>query len=125
MEPIHIWGMIFGIIMTLFLLTTSLFMGGLVYMLWKIMGALRWMELSEAHMAHPMYNSSGAVVPPRPTTLTKQEMEGTFIPSSDFNAYVREEASNVAMASGMSDSDAVELIMEKIRQQNKGNVAEV
>lgn len=97
--------------------------GGLMYMLWKLLGAFRWMEWSEARRANFVQAPGGQLVP----AATKNEVEGAFVPSSESDAYIREEASRVAMDTGMGQDEAVNYIMDAIKKQNekRANVANV
>lgn len=97
-----------------------------ILMLWRLWGAFQWMEMTERQRANPMYvvqNGNPSPVQFRDNykgmSITKEEENGAFIPSSDFDAYVREESNQVSRAAGISDEDAAKIILEKINEQNR------
>jgi hypothetical protein len=97
-----------------------LFSGGMVcmmYMLWKILSVIRYIEFAEST------RRQFTMVPP---SQSAKDSEGAFIPSTDMSNYVKEESNRVSMESGISDGEALNIIMEKIKEQRgAGNVAEV
>jgi hypothetical protein len=96
--------------------------GGNLYMLWKILGAFRWMEFFESRRSIQPFQVGTQVVTPSP-----KASEGSFVARSEEDSYISEEAAKVSSAAGISEDDAVNILLEQLRKQreNKGNVANV
>jgi hypothetical protein len=107
---------------------------GLVYILWKLLGVIRYIEFSEAKRNYPVYQTGGDLTPRTIDpgsfvrgNVSKKDQEGSFVMKSEEEAYYQEEAGKVSIAAGVSDEEAINIVMEQIRKQNesKGTVANV
>jgi hypothetical protein len=121
----NIMTIVYDVGVLLMLLTLAGGVYGNIYMLWKLLGAFRYIEFSEArrmqapNMGMPNMNQY--------TPASKQETDGSFIPRTEADAYLHEEANKISVAAGISDDEAINVLLEQIRRQNenKGTVANV
>jgi hypothetical protein len=105
----------------------ALFSGAIgltLYALWKILRALQYLEFHASRLNSLTYTMPQQMIPPQ---ANKASADGGFVPHSEFDAYIKEEADKVSVSSGISDEEAVNILLEKIRDQgvNKGNVSNV
>jgi hypothetical protein len=115
-----------GVLLMMLSLSGGLYGG--IYMLWKLMGAFRFMEFSEARRVHQPYVVDQSHVNAFPAKYPKaKDTEGGFVARTEMDSYIQEEATKVSVAAGISDDEAVGILLDQIRKQNetKGTVANV
>jgi hypothetical protein len=116
-----------NVLILMVLLCSIPIMGGILYMLWKLLGAFRWMEMCESNRQYNVYSQvpgvSLAGLNRNNIPVTKEQEAGAFVPRNDFDSYVQEEASNLSRSTGISDTEAIDILLTKIREQNANKVA--
>lgn len=126
MDMTLIVDMVYKIGVCLMMLSLSGGLYGGIYMLWKLLGAFRYMEFSEARRTA---QTTGSTFNPNynPTPQAFKDTDGGFVARTEMDSYIQEEAGKVSVAAGISDDEAVAILLEQIRKQNetKGTVANV
>lgn len=93
------------------------------YLLWKILAAFRHMEWTESvnrQRGFFQYNTAS-----NPSYQpSKEEVEGGFQPYSEVDAYTNELTNRLKNDAGITDAEAANIILEKIRLHgsNKADV---
>lgn len=90
------------------------------YMLWKMLSVIRHMEFSEAYR-----RQDGMVPVTTGANLSNEHKDGGFQGYNEIDAYINETANRVAVSSEVSDEEAVNILMAKMREQGLGNSADV
>jgi hypothetical protein len=104
-----------------------------IYTQIKMLSLFKYLEFKEAFRANsPDVQSMGFPRTINPSSfvsgnISKQDENGGFVGKTDESAYIQEEARKLSMAAGISDNDAIGLILEKMNEQreNSGNVGQV